>query len=55
MPTYCSEGNMVGMQAAVLVPLLVRSLEEEAHGDPLVPDLPPLEHTVLSAWLYSFQ
>ena len=60
MPTYCSDGDIVGLRAVlqevylVLFPLIDHSLEEEVHGDPLVPDL-PLKKTVLSAWLYSFQ
>ena len=46
---------MVRLQA-VLVPLFLRSLEEEAHGDQLVHDIQPVERMmVLSAWLYSFQ
>jgi len=52
MSTYCSVADMVRLQA-VLVPFFGRILGEEAHGDPLVHDLQPVDHmVVVSAWLY---
>jgi hypothetical protein len=52
MSTYYSVGDMVHLQA-VPVPFYGHILEEEAHGDPSVHDLQPVEYmVVLSAWLY---
>jgi hypothetical protein len=66
MPTYGYIGGKAQVQVevhmqvevhiayCVLLPLLDHTLEEEAHGNQLVPDLSYIEQVVLSTWRYSF-